>query len=105
MAQDTLSMPILFRACRKVADATMAPMHYAELTRQAFLRLSTPTTSVNWKRQIEDVREKLLKAGRHGFGYIGAPHCLAYLKEWLPRETIINPGQPIHVAATLEAGQ
>lgn len=105
MTHDTLSMPILFRACREVADTSMAPMHYAELTRQAFLRLHIPTTSVNWKRQIEDVREKLLKAGQHGFGYIAAPHCLAYLKEWLPRETMINPFQPVHVAATLEAGE
>ena len=102
---DTLSMPILFKACRQVADASMAPMHYAELTRQAFLRLNIPIAGVNWKRQIEDVREKLLEADRHGFGYIGAPYCYAYLKEWLPQETMFNPFSHVGIAAMLEASE
>jgi len=83
----------------------MAPMHYVELTRQTLLRLHIPASNVNWKRQIEDVREKLLEAGRHGFGYVGSPYCLAYLKEWLPQETIINPFLPTRIAANLEAGE
>ncbi|MDP3063239.1 MAG: hypothetical protein Q8O40_08540 [Chloroflexota bacterium] len=105
MADDTLPMATLFKACREVAEAAMAPLHYAELTRLAFARLGFSTDSVNWKRQIEDVREKLLEAGLRGFGYLGAPHCLAYLKEWLPQQTMFNPVLPVRINATLEAGE
>ncbi len=105
MADDTLPMPTLFRSCREVAEACIAPLHYTELTRLAFERLGVSKDRVNWSRQIEDVREKLLVAGQHGFGYVGSPHCLAYLKEWVSQQAMLNPLSPIRLSANLEASE
>ena len=100
MADDTVPMPTIFPACRKVAEEMMMPLHYTKLTLRALERLHISVSSLNLKRQREDVREKLLKKGGYGFGYIGSPSCLAYLKEWLAQETMLNPCPPVVIRIT-----
>lgn len=79
MARDTLSMTEIFPACQAVLLEAWEPLHYVGLTRRAVARLGVLPESLNWNRQIEDVREKLLDARRYGLAYTGAPECLAFL--------------------------
>ena len=79
-----LPMPMVFKACSDVLDVECIPMHYADLTERALVTLGSSRLTVDWPRQIEDVREKMLIAGRFGSGYVGSPHCLAFKRSWFP---------------------
>ena len=104
MANDTISMTDLFPKCISVLRDQLVPMHYRALTELALNRLERPIESVNYLRQIEDVREKLLEAGRLGTRYTGAPLYLAYMDEWVSRPTaplLFNPSEPVVIPADI----
>jgi hypothetical protein len=72
----------VFAEAVAVLDHARTPLHYADLAELALERLGRSRSSVDWPRQIEDVREKLLLARRLGTAYVGAPHCLAVKQAW-----------------------
>ncbi len=82
MAGDTVPMGLMFDACHRVLVRQMRPLGYTDLTELALAELGLSRQDVHWGRQIEDVREKMLLAGRHDSFYVGAPHCLAGLRWW-----------------------
>jgi len=104
MANDVLPMRALFPVCRDVLQARLQPLHYAELTRLALRHLGIPETAVNWARQIEDVREKLLLAGRYASFYVGRPHCLGAARGWFatPQYELVNPTHGIRIPARVQ---
>lgn len=76
-------MSDLFPACVAELEEGMRPTHYRALTGAALRRLNVPAPpSEALARIVEDVREKLLCAGRLGTFYLGAPYCLAGLRRW-----------------------
>lgn len=81
---ETVSMPVMFRACNEVLDETLKPIHYAELTQLAVNKLGIKPSDLDWERQKEDVREKMLLSGKFNAGYTGKPQCLAFKKDWFP---------------------
>lgn len=89
----TVSMSVLFPECAKILADTMRPWQYAELTDAALLRLSVVVTGRQLARVREDVREKMLEAGRFGSVYFGNPLCLAALEHWFPskQKLLCNP--------------
>lgn len=82
MANDTVSMSVIFPVCRDVLQKLLLPIHYAKLTKLALQEIGVDANSVNMKRQIEDVREKLEKKVTLGVFYTGRPLCVAGLKSW-----------------------
>ncbi|MCX6032041.1 MAG: hypothetical protein NT169_22435 [Chloroflexi bacterium] len=85
MAGDVVPMRGLFPACSAALDEVLTPLHYAKLTAAALRRLGygqAQRRTLNWRRQIEDVREKLLVARRFDAFYLGAPWCLAGKRSW-----------------------
>ena len=83
MANDVAPMMELFQACSEVLDQAKVPMHYRELTLASLQRIDYDKAKVNWSRQIEDVREKMLLAGRFNTFYTGRPlGCLAAKRDW-----------------------
>lgn len=57
-------------------------MHYAELTRLALVNLTAGPDDLF--RAKEDVREKMLLAGRYGTAYTGQPECFGIVRDWFP---------------------
>lgn len=82
MANDTVPMEIIFRACYDILDEMLLPIHYRTLTELALQSLDVDIENVNYHRQIEDVREKMASVGRMGTFYTSAPLCLVGLKAW-----------------------
>lgn len=106
MANDVVPMPKMFKACRDVLGRMLIPLRYDELTMMALSELGLSKSTIHWQRQIEDVREKMLMAGRYGSFYIGAPHCLAGLKWWFKssQERLIHPTPGILISSSATAG-
>lgn len=77
-----LPMDLVFREAAAELDLQRMPVHYEVLTRRAVERLGELPSTLSWQRQIEDVREKMLEAGRYGTSYVGRPHCLAVKASW-----------------------
>jgi len=100
-------MADIFEECLLVLRERIAPIRYTTLAEEALARLHLTKDDVNWGRQKEDVREKLLLAGRFGTGYLGTPHCVAFLRSWLPPSTLsmLNSGTPITIPANLGAAE
>lgn len=96
-------MENVFSACRNVAEREIRPLHYVFMARRALSLLNYSETELNWQRQIEDVREKLLLKGRLGFGYLRRPYCLAYLREWLDARILFNPYPPLEITPSLQS--
>lgn len=108
MANDTVPMGILFPAGVAVLEDSLVPHHYADFTRLILKRLAIPEEQVNWRRQIEDVREKLVQAERYGMFYTGEPLCLAGLRSWVRNETAVplfNSAKPILINANFPASE
>jgi hypothetical protein len=87
MSDDTYSDTVLFHECVNVLKDCRRPIHYGELTDKAVERINQIYgnrigSQYNRKRQIEDVRERLLAARRYGTFYIGKPYCIACLQSW-----------------------
>jgi hypothetical protein len=108
MANDTLPMSEMFSACHEVLQREMRPLRYTELTEMALGDLGLSKADVCWRRQIEDVREKMLLAGQYDSFYVGAPHCLGGLRWWFrngqlrllhPTPGIVIPGNATWGAA------
>lgn len=107
MANDVLGLAEMVDACEKVLRDEMRPIYYQDLTEMALARLGYSPRDVNWKRQIEDVREHVLEAGRKGMVYFPKPHYLGAIGWWFedgqlrlihPTQGIIIPGHAEHGA-------
>jgi hypothetical protein len=107
MANDTVSNTDLFPACSEVLDRALLPLHYRDLTIAGLHLLRVPIQTVNMVRQMEDVREKMLEAGRFGTAYLPAPHCMGYKRSWLPAPmpALINTMTPIQIASNIQASE
>lgn len=77
-----VSMRDLFPAVVSVLDQEMVPIHYAELTRKALARIGLRDAQTAFKKEIENVREKLLIVGQRGTLYTGAPLFAGALRHW-----------------------
>lgn len=77
-----ISMRDLFPTCVDVLTRAMVPIHYAELTRMALIRLGVRDSQTEFRKEIENVREKLLIAGQRGTFYTGAPLFAGALRHW-----------------------
>lgn len=106
MAIDTLPFDTVFPVCRKILDRELRPIHYRELTEKALGQLGLTIKDVHWQRQIEDVREKMLEAGRYETFYIGHPYCLAGVKWWFKSDQtmLFNPTEGIIIPGNAQAG-
>lgn len=101
MANDTIPLPEISRACYQVLSEKLLPMHYTDLTKLGLGKLGLTDKDVNWQRQIEDVREKMLQASYRDTFYIGQPYCLGGIRWWFetrqlrifhPTHGVIIPG-------------
>jgi hypothetical protein len=106
MANNTVPMSEMFKACHDVMCRELAMMHYAKITELALDHLGVPIKSISWHRQIEDVREKMLLAGQFGTFYIGQPSCLGGLKWWFEnaQRRMIHPTEGIRIAGHASHG-
>lgn len=96
MAGDVVSMSELFPAISMELDQALVPMHYRKLTLAGLYRLgfnAEKRKKLNWSRQMEDVREKMLKAGQFGCFYLGKPYCLGAKRIWFQANRINVPGE------------
>lgn len=108
MANDVVGMTEMFRACVAVLEDRLVPLHYAELTRLGLGRLGVSEQQVNWKRQIEDIREKLVQAGQYDTAYTGEPLCLVLLQSWVRKEEalhLFNSAKPIVIDPNFPASE
>lgn len=76
-----------------VLDSALVPMHYADLTGRALAAVRVPVGEVDFKRQKEDVREKILQARQNGMFYAGDPLCMGAKTRWfrLPNKRLLIP--------------
>lgn len=88
------------RAVSDVLDRALVPMHYADLTELALSDVHVPVSGVDFKRQKEDVREKILEARQNGMFYAGAPLCMGAKTRWFrlsQRQLIVSPDETIRI--------
>jgi hypothetical protein len=85
-----LSMRDLFPACVAVLAKELRPIHYADLTRMALAKIGVRESQVAFKKEAENVREKLLMAGQRGTFYAGAPTFAGALRFWFVSDAQIN---------------
>ena len=106
MACDVAPMEELFHECFRVLQQEFCPLHYAELTEKALANLSLSKNDVNWVRQVEDVREKMLQTGQYGSFYIGKPLCIGGLRCWFEKRqlSLFKPTEGIFIAGNVSAG-
>lgn len=106
MANDVVSMINIFPACREILDNALRPIKYTDLVTQALEQLGIPLDYVNFQRQIEDVREKMLIKGMYDSFYIGKPHCYAALNSWFSNGQIdlFNWHKPIVIPGDVSSG-
>lgn len=107
MANDVLPLRDMVDACEAILRETLRPLHYAGLTDMAAQRLGYASNEWNYKRQIEDVREHILQAGRKRMIYFPAPYCMGAIDWWFddgqlclihPSSGIVIPGHAEHGA-------
>lgn len=108
MANDVLSMTSFFPVCVSVLEEILIPIHYPELTELALNKIGIDRQDVNWKKQIEDVREKLLKEGRHGTFYTYDPHFYGALKSWFENKQLflfnLDTTRPYEIKGSVSSG-
>lgn len=88
------------RAVSDVLDRAKVPMHYADLTELALREVGVPETTVDFKRQKEDVREKILQARQNGMFYVGAPLCMGAKVRWFrleQRHLLVSQDETIRI--------
>jgi hypothetical protein len=79
-------------------------MHYADLTKAALAVVHVSEADIDFKRQIEDVREKILQARQNGMFYIGSPLCMGAKTRWFrleQRHLLVSPDETIRIPASL----
>lgn len=84
-----ISMRDLFPRCANVLNRELRPIHYAELTELAMreLEIVNPDRDASgFRKNIENVREKLLLAGQRGTFYTGSPLFAGALRSWFVSE-------------------
>lgn len=84
-----LSMRDLFPACVAVLVKELCPIHYADLTRKALMKIGVRESQVAFNKEAENVREKLLMAGQYGTFYAGAPTYAGALRFWFASDAQI----------------
>lgn len=86
---EELSMLDLFPACVNVLNRELRPLHYAELTAMAMLsmRIRDPRRHPGFRKNSENVREKLLLAGRQETFYTGPPLYAGAIRSWFMSES------------------
>jgi len=92
------------RAVSDVLDRALVPMHYADLTELALSDVHVPVSGVDFKRQKEDVREKILEARQNGMFYAGAPLCVGAKTRWFrlsQRQLIVSPDETIRIPGNI----
>lgn len=106
MAIDTLPMSEMFSTCYKILKRKLVPIHYATLTEMALAEQGLSKSDVHWERQIEDVREKMLQAGRYETFYTGRPLCLAGIRWWFENEQqrLFHPTDGITIPGNATSG-
>ncbi len=82
MRPDVVPQRPLFTAAARVLEQAQMPLHYKDLTRRAVQALGLALTEINLGKVMEDVREQMLLAGRHGSFYLPRPYCLGGLRRW-----------------------
>lgn len=111
MIREELSMLDTFPACVSILERELRPLHYSELTKMALAAVGKNPAQVLWRKEIENVREKLLCAGQRGTFYIPSPFCMGALRHWFKLdqlsfnlETVVIPGNAsAGVAGGIEA--
>ena len=106
MANDVLPMDVVFDACYQVLLRRITPIHYAELTEVALGDLGISKRDVHWTRQIEDVREKMLLAGRFDTFYVNKPYCLGAIRWWFDDRQLrlTHPTDGVWIAGSAKLG-
>lgn len=103
---DVLPMTEMFRVCSQVLDDSRCPLHYRELTRLALRRMNRDEHHVDFGRQVEDVRQKMLEAGRHETFYAPKPLCLGAKREWFSadgQQLLIAPDLQVEIPPSIPA--
>lgn len=99
-----LSMRDLFPHCIRVMQDALLPLHYREITRRALALMEIRQDQIAFDKEIENVREKLLAAGRYGAFYTGAPLCMGGLKAWFQVEDLLLHADEIRIPGNATAG-
>lgn len=78
-------------ACYQVLTEILTPVHYADLTKLAFNRLSANPSEFDWRKQTERVRERLPEY--KDIRYAGNPLCFMFFEYWFagPQIHLFNP--------------
>jgi len=76
------SMPILFNACADILAAHRRPIRYDALTYMALKSLGISRNDADFNKEKENVREKMLIAGRYGALYTYKPLYCGVLAHW-----------------------
>jgi hypothetical protein len=88
------------RAVSDALDKAMVPMHYADLTELALTDAGISARTVDFKRQKEDVREKILQARQNGMFYVGSPLCMGAKVRWFrldQRHLLVSPDETVRI--------
>ena len=86
---NTISMKVLFPVCREILHTEIRPIEVKELTRMAVDKIEPGKENI--KSEIEDVREKFVYSKKYNVGYIGKPHCLVFLNDFVKTpQRVIN---------------
>lgn len=100
-----LSMKDTFSACVEVLERELRPIHYRELTELTLAKLAVPKRSVNFEKEIENIREKLLLAEQRGTFYVGRPHCVGALRRWFSTgQLCFNLDPPVIIPGNATSG-
>ena len=100
-----LSMRDLFPACVNVLAQELRPIHYADLTRLALAKLGIREHQVTFRKEIENVREKLLMAEQYGTFYAGAPTFAGALRHWFVSDAQVSMSLDyIEIPGSAQAG-
>lgn len=100
-----VSMLDLFPACVDVLEEAKTPLHYRELTERGLAKIGKDKSLVNFEKEIENVREKLLLARRRGTFYTKSPLCMGALTSWFRTEQLqLFHGEEIVIPGNAQAG-
>ncbi|MDZ4263818.1 MAG: hypothetical protein U1B30_15990 [Pseudomonadota bacterium] len=110
MANDVVAIEFLYPACVAELEDRLVPVNYRELTSMALARLGVSRETVNWNRQVEDVRERFADCPKHkdGAGYTGPPSFLAFLNSWIRTEAaphLFNNDKPIVIESNFPSSE
>jgi hypothetical protein len=100
-------MSLMARACYDVLCRELVPLHYRKLTELALAELEIDPGKINLRRQVEDVREKILGAGQMNMFYTGESlGCLGGLRRWFDdaQKRLFHPTAGIRIRGDIRSG-